>query len=456
MVRLIKAKLQNFRGVEKGKVKFPSPLSAKRYIENVEGAETIENAETNSKVDIDINNNKIDILYNHGYTDTLGIVGPNSTGKTTLVDALLLVKDIICNNKIHYNKYDKTLSQKNESKEEPTIISCTFLVGPEINVQKELQDMKKNWTPYKETKLANYIGHLVTYSINFADKKYSVTITDTEGKDIEDNIEDILEELKYFARNNFHIINHSCKELIYGTLQEIVSDKREKTFPQEKFIEVSEIISKINEVLLSIISNTKIELEQTNHTNINNNVSFITFLCENGNRIPIEYASEGIKKLIPILHYLIQAHNNPEECVVIDNIDRNIFGFALGEIVLAINNNSKGQFIFTSNNSNVLTKLNNKHIICTTTNPKNRYIELYQTKSEAKENLEDFYIRALMLGGHEEPLCNIYDLLGIDSAFLISGINPAPNTKEEISKLSENLQTFLSRVKMQEKSKENT
>ncbi|MEE3438828.1 AAA family ATPase [Ruminococcus sp.] len=453
MVRLIKAELQNFRGVEKGKVKFPSPLSAKIYIENVESVETIENTETNSEADI---NNKIDTLYNYGYTDTLGIVGPNGTGKTTLVDALLLVKDIICNNKIHYNKYDKTLSQKNESKEEPTIISCTFLVGPEINVQKELQDMKKNWTPYKETKLANYIGHLVTYSINFEDKKYSVTITDTEGKDIEDNIEDILEELKYFVRNNFHIISHSYKESIYEILQEIVFDKREKTLSQEKFIEISETISKINKVLPSIISNTKIELEQTNHTNINNSVSFITFLCENDNRIPIEYASEGSKKLIPVLHYLIQVHNNPEKCVVIDNIDRNIFGFALGEIVLAINNNGKGQFIFTSNNSNVLTKLNSKHIICTTTNPKNRYIELHQTKSEAKENLEDFYIRALMLGGQEEPLCNIYDFLGIDSAFLVSNINPAPNTEEEILKLSENLQTFLSKVKFQELSKENT
>lgn len=453
MVRIVKAELQNFRGVEKGTVKFPSPISVKRYIENVENAETIENTETNSEADI---NNKIDTLYNYGYTDTLGIVGPNGTGKTTLVDALLLVKDIICNNKIHYNKYDKTLSQKNESKEEPTIISCTFLVGPEINVQKELQDMKKNWTPYKKTKLANYIGHLVTYSINFEDKKYSVTITDTEGKDIEDNIEDILEELKYFVRNNFHIINHSCKESIYEILQEIVFDKREKTLSQEKFIEISEIISKINKVLPSIISNTKIELEQTNHTNINNSVSFITFLCENDNRIPIEYASEGIKKLIPVLHYLIQVHNNPEKCVVIDNIDRNIFGFALGEIVLAINNNGKGQFIFTSNNSNVLTKLNNKDIVCTTTNPKNRYIELHQTKSEAKENLEDFYIRALILGGQEEPLCNIYDFLGIDSAFLVSNINPAPNTEEEILKLSENLQTFLSKVKFQELSKENT
>lgn len=81
---------------------------------------------------------------------------------------------------------------------------------------------------------------------------------------------------------------------------------------------------------------------------------------------------------------------------------------------------------------------------------------MHEAKSEAKENFEDFYIRALMLGGQEEPLCNIYDLLGIDSAFLISGINPAPNTEEKISKLSDNLQTFLSRVKMQEASKENT
>ena len=39
MVRLIKAELQNFRGVEKGEVKFPSPISVKIYIEDVENAD---------------------------------------------------------------------------------------------------------------------------------------------------------------------------------------------------------------------------------------------------------------------------------------------------------------------------------------------------------------------------------------------------------------------------------
>ncbi len=58
--------------------------------------------------------------------------------------------------------------------------------------------------------------------------------------------------------------------------------------------------------------------------------------------------------------------------------------------------------IFTSHNLRVLEKLNKDSIIFTTTNPKNRYIRIEGVKSN--NNLRDFYLRTIMLGGQKEVL----------------------------------------------------
>ena len=68
----------------------------------------------------------------------------------------------------------------------------------------------------------------------------------------------------------------------------------------------------------------------------------------------------------------------------------------------------KGQLIFTSHNLRVLEKLDYKNIICSTINPKNRYINL--TGVGANNNNRDFYIKSLTIGGQKEELYDDEDL----------------------------------------------
>ena len=87
----------------------------------------------------------------------------------------------------------------------------------------------------------------------------------------------------------------------------------------------------------------------------------------------------------------------------------------MGEILGVLNDEAKGQLIFTSHNLRAFEKLDIKNIICTTINPKNRYIRLIG--KEKNHNPRDFYLRTITVGGQKEELYDEADLQSIGYAF---------------------------------------
>ena len=85
---------------------------------------------------------------------------------------------------------------------------------------------------------------------------------------------------------------------------------------------------------------------------------------------------------------------------MVDELDAGIYEYLLGELLGELQKEMKGQLIFTSHNLRVLEKLDYKNIICSTINPKNRYINL--TVVGANNNNRDFYIKSLTIGGQKE------------------------------------------------------
>lgn len=92
--------------------------------------------------------------------------------------------------------------------------------------------------------------------------------------------------------------------------------------------------------------------------------------------------------------------------MVIDELDAEIFEYLLGEILQIINENGRGQLIFTSHNSRQLEMLDTNSIVFTITNPKNRYLRFKNVKSN--NNLRNLYYRSINLGGQIKE----YYLLG--------------------------------------------
>ena len=70
-------------------------------------------------------------------------------------------------------------------------------------------------------------------------------------------------------------------------------------------------------------------------------------------------------------------------------------------------------------NLRALEKLNKESIIFTTTNPKNRYIKLANVKSN--NNLRDFYLRVISLGGQKEDVYEETNTYEINYAFRRAG-----------------------------------
>lgn len=142
---------------------------------------------------------------------------------------------------------------------------------------------------------------------------------------------------------------------------------------------------------------------------------------KNSREIPLQYESEGIKKLISILQLLIVIYNKPSMTVAIDELDAGVFEYLLGEILRIISEKGKGQLVFTSHNLRPLETLDKSFIAFTTTNPDNRYIRMSNVKTT--NNLRDFYYRDIILGEQKEPVYEPTNNSEIAMAFREAG-NP--------------------------------
>ena len=250
---------------------------------------------------------------------------------------------------------------------------------------------------------------------------------------------DIVKALFEFARLKFQVVKvnqlganysntfipvnvhtESENEITQGCIPLFINGRGE--FPEIIYNKLEHIVSAINVALKSIVSNLSIELIKINEEVNKDGVNIVqveVYSNRDGKRFLTKYESEGIKRIISLLNYLISLYNNPGVCLVVDELDAGIFEYLLGELICVLAEEAKGQLIFTSHNLRVMEKLDKKNIICSTVNPENRYIALKGI--EKTHNRRDFYIRTIVLGGQKERLYDDMDLQDIGYAFKKAG-----------------------------------
>lgn len=228
--------------------------------------------------------------------------------------------------------------------------------------------------------------------------------------------------------NNFIPVNvhtESENEMLKGCIPLFINGRGE--FPEDIFDKLENIVAAINIALKAIVPNLSIELLKLNEEKNTDGVTVIqveVYSNREGKRFLIKYESEGIKRIISLLNYLVSLYNHPGICLVVDELDAGIFEYLLGELIGVLADEAKGQLIFTSHNLRIMEKLDKKNIICSTTNPRNRYISLKGI--EKTHNRRDFYIRTIVLGGQKEKLYDDTDLYDIGYALKEAG-NPEEN-----------------------------
>lgn len=211
----------------------------------------------------------------------------------------------------------------------------------------------------------------------------------------------------------------------FGIKGDIVIPLTEPTilsFENKKILDA--VVDQINIVLPTIIPDMKIGVndygEQLRDDGEKGQKIELTSLRKGIPAIPIRMESEGIIKIISILHALIHAFGNPSICLAIDELDAGIFEYMLGELLDIFAKSAKGQLIFTSHNLRALEMLDKDNIMFSTANPEKRYIHMKNIR-RGYNNLRDVYIRGITLGGQDEDIYEETDSLKIARAFRKAG-----------------------------------
>lgn len=248
----------------------------------------------------------------------------------------------------------------------------------------------------------------------------------------------LIESLVYFGNFGLFVINTANSGLIsmnalplafkyeeqglsaIGNL--MVSLEKPTVIPQDAYDVVKKLVVDMNVVLRQIVPGLTIGVRDLGVQLLKNGkvatkIQLVSH--KNSKEIPLQYESEGIKKIISILQLLIVIYNKPSITVAIDELDSGVFEYLLGELLRIISENGKGQLIFTSHNLRPLETLDRGFVAFTTTNPENRYIRLAYVKTN--HNLRDFYYRDIMLGEQDEPVYETTNNYEIAFAFREAG-----------------------------------
>lgn len=420
----------------------------------------------------------INIAYNFdslNESNVVGLYGQNGSGKTTIVEAFLILELLISgwvsNEKLPLNFEKLIYANGNQLS-----LDFNFLISNEygefyLNYYVELQEGEERiYTTveklsYRENEKNKRFKTIVfkdhdkivirTNSLNDMSEKLRVKVLVTNELSAKDsvsfifhkNLKSILQEMisesemelvKNIAidfNSNLHVINNQKVGLLMAKFVmpfSIYLDKKRGSIPyslegpsilpEHHFNVLCEVIEQTNKVLSTIIPNLiiKIHVITEQMTDEGEKGIRFEFISKRGDlELPLRTESEGILKIISVLSALIAVYNNSNACVVIDELDSGVFEYLLGELLSVIDEGGKGQLIFTSHNLRVLEVLSIKNLWFTTANENNRYIQLKGIKS--MNNARDVYLRAIQLGGQEEEIYKETKTFNIKRAFRKAG-----------------------------------
>ena len=390
--------------------------------------------------------------------DILGIYGQNGSGKTTVIDALGILKSIL--SEVPLNKELKKFITFAEKKisfffkfyielNEKYIVEYKVILEEGENEEIEISNESIKYSVYNENKWKkNQLLVEIPYNSEpIKPKKYFENIFDRdilvkvlvaqgiakksrlsflfsrESKNYlknNYNLMNILIALEYYGKKNLFVVSNEEIGMITLNLLlplkikrlnscgnfPITIDKDETIKINEEFYPiVEETIEEINIVLNKIVPNLQLKLEKQRRDVVSENeVNIIADLysVKGENLISFRYESRGIKRLVSILSVLIAVYHQPSVCLAIDELDSGIFEYLLGEILEILSEEIKGQIIFTSHNLRILEKINKDNIIFTTMNSENRYTKFKYAKPT--NNLRDMYLREMIIQEQDEIL----------------------------------------------------
>lgn len=415
--------------------------------------------------------------------DILGIYGQNGSGKTTVIEALGILKKTLTgdqldeslkniitydreNANLYFRFYIETENKKYMVIYEVTLELIKDIVDDKIKSIELCNEIIKysiyenrSWNRMQTLVEIPYNDTAIKPKKNFTDifeQKTLIKFMVAQGISKEtrtsflfsnkakeylyknEDLYNILNALEYYGKMNLFIVSNKDIGLITlnlilplkikrmnssGDLPVKIDTDKNIIVNEKVYPYVEDTINEINIVLKKIIPNLQLKLEILKKEIVNGDVTNVIadlHSVRDGKRISLVYESEGIKRIISILGVLIAVYHQPSVCLAIDEFDSGIFEYLLGEILEILSNEIKGQIIFTSHNLRILEKIDKDNIIFSTTNPNNRYIKFKYVKP--LNNLRDMYIRELVIQEQKEKLYEETSQYDIKRAFYRAGV----------------------------------
>lgn len=430
VVRIQQAKIKNFRNVAYGEIRFPCNLSSDIFSPNA---------------------------------DIIGIYGQNGSGKTTFIHVLNLLKNLISGSSISDSLSDCISVGKDvaEISFEFSIMDnlgkqkIRAFYSAELSRENIVETLKSSylemgkWT-YRNVVLSCDLGDSQTIFLPLirkkeyfgSDQKFSDELRVSkllcskehrsfifspeflrllEWAEVMSNDITVIQALHNFGLHDFFVILNRYSGLISLDAALPLSFRMDRALgqfalpidapvvlPKDAFRVITQVVDSINVVLCEIIPRFRLSLRILGNELMENSktgvqVQLIRELQLDSGKVsylPLKYESEGIKKIISILHLLIAAYNNPSITLAIDELDSGIYEYLLGELLRIMQSSGRGQLVFTSHNLYPLETLNNNSIVFTTVNPEARYTRLTNVKTS--NNLRLRYLREIALGSDTE------------------------------------------------------
>lgn len=431
IIRIQRIAIENFKNTESGEIRFPCNFER------------------------DICAPKADIL---------GIYGQNGSGKTTFIEALELLKNLLCGQEvgeylpecIFYGQeraelqcefsilgldgekelyrrrfiYSAVLSKDTIDE---TARCVSFHDGQEKTVRLKTifetfhHPESEEFTP--QIKLESLFGSRKSMdrdrlrvikllcqrehrSFLFS-PEFLEMLRETEQK-YDDGI-DPLFEIAHFAETSLFVIRDhnggmSCLNIVIPTEtpggMPAIPIEQPVTVPDRFLGLIRQAVSMVSAVLCKMVPGTNLALAEHGTELIEDGeqgtkIQLVReLLCADGKmrQIPLKDDSDGIRKLVSILHLLIAAYNNPSVTLAVDDLDSGISEYLLGELLRIMQNSGKGQLVFSAHNLYPLETLQSRSVVFTTTDAADRYTQIGSVRST--NNLRSMYLREIALGSN--------------------------------------------------------
>lgn len=352
----------------------------------------------------------------------LGLYGQNGSGKTALIDVLDLIKTILSgqkissdfSNMIHVDaEYSRIVVQFTMDEKErhseieysfkfnrsciyDEILSYAYTDGETRLAKSKLIDTSNSPIFSPVSKYKSLIGPSEENELNvmvikkMVRKEFRSFIYSSEFLEVVRNRSNeckdkefmrhvyILESLVNFANYELFVVKSKC--CIDDSM--VLSKSALDVYKRK--------IESMNRVLPYLVPDLTLDVqvlekELMRDSSVGYRVELVS------NKIPFQYESDGVKRIVSILQPLIEVFNADSVVVAIDYLDCGIHEYLFGEIVKLMCEQAKGQLIFTAHNLRPLELINKKFLVFTTTDPDNRYVR-YKNIA-AHNNLRNVYIR---------------------------------------------------------------